>query len=134
MDENIVEKEKNEDNTNETDPGKASDEEYRNFKEEPGDDDGENRRPKEKHSIFLTAMFVTKFMIGSSILSVPQILKTFGIINGLLLTCVFKCFTALFFNFNNIKELICSGGNFCFFLLKSTSIRGKRSFPIFLLE
>ena len=91
MDENIVDKEKNEDNANETDPGKASDEEYRNFKEEPGDDDGENRRPKEKHSIFLTAMFVTKFMIGSSILSIPQILKTFGIINGLLLTCVFNC-------------------------------------------
>ena len=78
MDENIVDKEKNEDNANETDPGKASDEEYRNFKEEPGDDDGENRRPKEKHSIFLTAMFVTKFMIGSSILSIPQIFKTFN--------------------------------------------------------
>lgn len=95
MDENILDQEKKEDTLYETDPGKATDEEYRNFKEEPGDDDGENRHPTEKHSIFLTAMFVTKFMIGSSILSVPQIFKTFGIINGLLLTFLFNCTTLI---------------------------------------
>ena len=94
MEEKILEKEKFEESTNETDPEKAEDEEYRNFKEEPGDDDGENRKPVHRHSIFLTAMFVTKFMIGSSILSIPQIFKTFGILNGLLLTCIFNC-TAL---------------------------------------
>ena len=52
--------------------------------------DGENRNPKIKHSIFLTAMFVTKFMIGSSILSIPQIFKTFGIIYGLALSFIFN--------------------------------------------
>lgn len=93
MEENIIEKEKDEE-ANVTDPEKAEDEEYRNFKEEPGDDDGEDRNPKIKHSIFLTSMFVTKFMIGSSILSVPQIFKTFGIIKGLALSFIFNC-TAL---------------------------------------
>ena len=93
MEENIIDKE-NDEEQNVTDPEKAEDEEYRNFKEEPGDDDGENRHPKIKHSIFLTAMFVTKFMIGSSILSIPQIFKTFGIIKGLALSFIFNC-TAL---------------------------------------
>ena len=94
MNEKILGQESKDDNSYETDPEKASDEEYKNFKEEPGDDDGENRHPIKRHSIFLTSMFVTKFMIGSIILSVPQIFKTFGIINGLILTCVFNC-TAL---------------------------------------
>ena len=93
MDEKIDPSEKNEEGY-ETDPQKAEDEEYRNFKEEPGDDDGENRKPIKTHSIFLTAMLVTKFMVGSSILSIPQIFKTFGIINGLILTFIFNC-TAL---------------------------------------
>ena len=94
MKETINVQEKREEIENETDPEKAEDEEYKNFKEEPGDDDGENRKPIQKHSIFLTAMFVTKFMIGSSILSIPHIFKTFGIINSLLLTFIFNC-TAL---------------------------------------
>ena len=103
MDEKVLDQEKDkENNTYETDPEKASDEEYRNFKEEPGDDDGENRHPIKKHSIFLTAMFVTKFMIGSSILSVPQIFKTFGIINGLILSCIFNC-TALVYAYLLLK-------------------------------
>ena len=87
----ILQSEKIDETGYETDPQKAEDEEYRNFKEEPGDDDGENRHPIKTHSIFLTAMLVTKFMIGSSILSIPQIFKTFGIIYGLLLTCLFNC-------------------------------------------
>jgi len=90
----ILQSEKTDETGYETDPQKAEDEEYRNFKEEPGDDDGENRHPIKTHSIFLTAMLVTKFMIGSSILSIPQIFKSFGIIYGLLLTCLFNC-TAL---------------------------------------
>jgi len=94
MDEKIYEPEKKEENGFETDPQKAQDEEYRNFKEEPGDDDGENRKPIKKNSIFLTAMLVTKFMVGSSILSIPQIFKTFGIINSLILSFIFNC-TAL---------------------------------------
>jgi hypothetical protein len=36
---------KKEDPSSDTDPEKAEDEEYRNFKEEPGDEDGENRNP-----------------------------------------------------------------------------------------
>ena len=87
----ILQSEKIDETGYETDPQKAEDEEYRNFKEEPGDDDGENRHPIKTHSIFLTAMLVTKFMIGSSILSIPQIFKTFGIIYGLFLTCLFNC-------------------------------------------
>ena len=63
-----------------TDPEKAEDSEYRNFKEEPGDDDGENRNPEKRHSIFLTSMLVIKFIIGSGVLNLPQIFKTFGII------------------------------------------------------
>ena len=88
------EQEKFDDSGNVTDPEKAEDEEYRNFKEEPGDDDGENRHPIKTHSIFLTAMLVTKFMIGSSILSIPQIFKSFGIINATILSVHFTC-TAL---------------------------------------
>lgn len=94
MDEKIVDQEPENVEDNQTDPEKTEYEEYRNFKEEPGDDDGENRKPIKKHSAFLTAMFVTKFMIGSSILSVPHIFKVFGLINGLILTVVFNC-TAL---------------------------------------
>lgn len=94
MKEEMLEQEKFDDSGNVTDPEKAEDEEYRNFKEEPGDDDGENRHPIKTHSIFLTAMLVTKFMIGSSILSIPQIFKSFGIINGIILSLVFTC-TAL---------------------------------------
>ena len=95
MDENIIDKEQQlEESTCHTDPEKAEDEEYRNFKEEPGDDDGENRHPVKTHSLILTSALVTKFMIGSSILSIPQIFKTFGIINGLILTFLFNC-TAL---------------------------------------
>ena len=40
-----------EDKGNITSPEKAESEEYRNFKEEPGDDDGENRNPKERNSM-----------------------------------------------------------------------------------
>jgi amino acid permease len=94
MKEEMHEQEKFDDSGNVTDPEKAEDEEYRNFKEEPGDDDGENRHPIKTHSIFLTAMLVTKFMIGSSILSIPQIFKSFGIINGIILSVSFTC-TAL---------------------------------------
>ena len=115
MDENIIEKEQLEDSTCHTDPEKAEDEEYRNFKEEPGDDDGENRHPVEKHSLFLTSVLVTKFMIGSSILSIPQIFKTFGIINGLILTCLFNC-TAL---------------SSAYLLLKSKDITQRYSYAIY---
>ena len=91
MEEKIIEQEKSDESGYETNPDKAEDEEYRNFIEQPGDDDGENRHPEKTHSIFLTSMFVTKFMIGSSILSIPQIYKSFGIINGLILSCAFNC-------------------------------------------
>jgi amino acid permease len=115
MEEEIIGQEKNEEVGNETDPEKAEDEEYRNFKEEPGDDDGENRKPTKKHSIFLTSMFVTKFMIGSSILSIPQIFKTFGIIKGLVLTLVFNC-----------TELISA-----YLLLKCKDITQRYSYAIY---
>ena len=39
----------------ETSPEKAEKEEFRKFVEEPGDDDGENRNPKEFNSMLCTA-------------------------------------------------------------------------------
>ena len=86
---------KKEDPSSDTDPEKAEDEEYRNFKEEPGDDDGENRNPEKRNSILLTGLFVTKAMIGSGILNVPLIFKTFGIFFGLIASCFLNCITFL---------------------------------------
>ena len=75
-----------EDEGNVTSPEKAEDEEIRNFKEEPGDDDGENRHPTVHNSMFFTALLVVKGMIGAGILNLPLIFKTFGIIGGIILS------------------------------------------------
>ena len=75
-----------EESGNETSPEKAEDEKYRNFIEEPGDDDGENRHPTERNSMIYTALLVVKGMIGAGILNLPLIIKTFGIIGGSILT------------------------------------------------
>ena len=75
-----------EDDGNVTSPEKAEDEEIRNFKEEPGDDDGENRHPTVHNSMFFTALLVVKGMIGAGILNLPLIFKTFGIIGGIILS------------------------------------------------
>ena len=72
----------------ETSPEKAEKEEFRNFKEEPGDDDGENRHPTEHNSMLYTALIVVKTMIGAGILNLPLIIKTFGIIGGSILTFI----------------------------------------------
>jgi amino acid permease len=69
-----------------TDPEKAENEEYRNFKEEPGDDDGENRNPTVRNSMLFTSLLVLKGMIGAGILNLPLIFKTFGIIGGSVLS------------------------------------------------
>ena len=76
-----------EDTGYETSPEKAENEEFRNFIEEPGDDDGENRHPTEFNSMLYTALIVLKNMIGAGILNLPLIIKTFGIIGGSILTC-----------------------------------------------
>ena len=75
-----------EDSGYETSPEKAEKEEFRNFKEEPGDDDGENRHPTERNTMLYTALLVIKGMIGAGILNLPLIIKTFGIIGGSILT------------------------------------------------
>ena len=75
-----------EDDGNVTSPEKAEDEEIRNFKEEPGDDDGENRHPTVRNSMIYTALLVVKGMIGAGILNLPLIFKTFGIIGGIILS------------------------------------------------
>ena len=75
-----------EDEGNVTSPEKAEDEEIRNFKEEPGDDDGENRHPTTHNSMIFTALLILKAMIGAGILNLPLIIKTFGIIGGILLS------------------------------------------------
>jgi hypothetical protein len=75
-----------EDEGNVTSPEKAEDEEIRNFKEEPGDDDGENRHPTVHNSMLFTALLVVKGMIGAGILNLPLIFKTFGIIGGIILS------------------------------------------------
>ena len=75
--ENIVEEEEE---GNVTSPEKCEIEEIRNFQEEPGDDDGENRHPTVRHSMLYTALLVLKGMIGAGILNLPLIFKTFGIL------------------------------------------------------
>ena len=82
MSENIEEENEYESNT---EPEKAENEDYRNFKEEPGDDDGENRNPTERNSVFKTTLFIIKIMIGAGILNLPLIIKTYGLIGGILL-------------------------------------------------
>ena len=77
-----------EDEGNVTSPEKAENEEIRNFKEEPGDDDGENRNPTTRNSMLYTALLVVKGMIGAGILNLPLIFKTFGILGGIILTIV----------------------------------------------
>lgn len=84
-----------EDEGNVTSPEKAEDEEVRNFKEEPGDDDGENRHPKVRNSMLYTSLLVVKGMIGAGILNLPLIFKTFGILGGIILT-VFINFVSVF--------------------------------------
>ena len=78
----------------ETSPEKAEKEEFRNFVEEPGDDDGENRHPTEHTTMLYTALLVMKGMIGEGILNLPLIIKTFGIIGGSVMTCIL-CFIAV---------------------------------------
>ena len=85
-DEDDMKLEYEEDSGYETSPEKAEKDEYRNFQEEPGDDDGENRHPTEHNSMLYTALIVVKGMIGAGILNLPLIIKTFGIIGGSILT------------------------------------------------
>ena len=77
-----------EDSGYETSPEKAEKEEFRNFIEEPGDDDGENRHPTEHNSMLYTAVIVIKGTIGAGILNLPLIIKTFGILGGSILTFI----------------------------------------------
>ena len=77
-----------EDEGNLTSPEKAENEEIRNFKEEPGDDDGENRHPTTRNSMLYTGLLVLKGMIGAGILNLPLIIKTFGILGGTILTFI----------------------------------------------
>ena len=66
----------------ETSPERAENEEYRNFIEEPGDNDGENRNPTSHNSMLYTSILIVKAMIGAGILNLPLIMKTFGLIGG----------------------------------------------------
>ena len=75
-----------EDSGYETSPEKAEKEEFRNFVEEPGDNDGENRNPTEHNTMLYTALLVIKAMIGEGILNLPLIIKTFGIIGAAFMT------------------------------------------------
>ena len=86
--------ENEEDSGNVTSPEKAEKEEFRNFVEEPGDDDGENRHPTEHNTMLYTALLVMKGMIGEGILNLPLIIKTFGILGGSIMTA-FLAFIAI---------------------------------------
>ena len=79
---------KEEDQGDVTSPENAENEEFRNFEEEPGDDDGENRHPTIRNSMLYTALLVVKGMIGAGILNLPLIFKTFGILGGIILSFV----------------------------------------------
>ena len=78
--------EEKEDEGNITSPEKCSDEEIRNFQEEPGDDDGENRKPTTHNSMMYTALVILKGTIGAGILNLPLIIRTYGIIGGITVT------------------------------------------------
>ena len=108
-------KEKANEPSSETDAEKADNEEYRNFKEEPGDDDGENRKPEKRYSIFATGLFVTKAMIGSGLLNVPFIFRTFGVFFGL--------FASGFLNFITVLAI--------YFLLRCKDITQRYSYAIY---
>ena len=80
--------EKVDDSGYETSPERAENEEFRKFKEEPGDNDGENRFPTSYNSMLYTSILIVKAMIGAGILNLPMIIKTFGLIGGTILTIV----------------------------------------------
>ena len=77
-----------EDEGNVTSPEKCEIEYVKNFQEEPGDDDGENRHPTVRNSMLYTALLIVKGMIGAGILNLPLIFKTFGILGGAILTLI----------------------------------------------
>ena len=108
-------KENKEELSSETDPEKAENEEYRNFKEEPGDDDGENRNPEKRHSLLLTGLFVTKAMIGTGLLNIPLHFRNFGIINGLI--------ASVFLNSVTISST--------YFLLRCKDITQRYSYAVY---
>ena len=87
--------EEEEDKGNVTSPEKAENEEIRNFKEEPGDDDGENLLPTERNSMLYTALLLQKGMIGAGILNLPLIFKTFGILGGIILSFILNFISIL---------------------------------------
>ena len=101
--------------SSDTDPEKAENEEYRNFKEEPGDDDGENRNPTNRRSIISTGFFVTKSMIGSGLLIVPFIFRTFGILYSIII--------GFFLNFVTSLD--------AYFLLRCKDITQRYSYAIY---
>ena len=72
---------------------KKADEEYKNFIEEPGDDDGENRVPVVRNSTAKTVLITVKSIIDSEILNLPLIFKTYGIIGGLIVTVIMNIIT-----------------------------------------
>ena len=84
-----------EDEGNITSPEKAEEEEVRNFKEEPGDDDGENRNPTVRNSMLYTGLLVLKGMIGAGILNLPLIFKTYGILGGFILSVLLNIIAVL---------------------------------------
>ena len=98
-----------------TDPEKAEIEEYKNFKEDPGDDDGENRNPEKRTSILATGLFVTKAMIGSGLLNVPFIFRTFGVFVGL--------GASIFLNFVTVLAI--------YFLLRCKDITQHYSYAVY---
>ena len=81
--------------SSDTDSQKAESEEYRSFVEEPGDDDGEDRHPKKRHSILATSLLETKAMIGSGLLNVPYTFKTLGIVFSVGASILFNLVTFL---------------------------------------
>lgn len=78
-----------------TDIEKGEKKEFREFEEKPGDSDGENRHPTERKSVVTTGLFITKTMIGSGLLNVPMIFKTYGIFIGVTLSIFFNMVTVL---------------------------------------
>lgn len=104
-----------EEHGDETDPGKAKNELFRNFKEEPGDDDGENRSPQKRTSVLSTSFLIAKTILGAGTLNMPLLYKTFGIIFGILFGFTFSFISA----------------NSCYLLLKCKDITQRYSYSVY---
>ena len=85
-------------------------------KEEPEDNDGENRNPQKRIGFISTGLLIVKSMIGSGILNVPLIFKTLGILPSIILSLIYSFITLLSIHFLIRSHEITNTYSYSFFL------------------